>query len=378
MTSLPRTFRDAIVDSAEDWASESSRIGDYFANRLFTTAAADAADADGGCFRERDPWRLQPCYLSMRLPKTGKLKVDLETGWESYSYPYEDVLQNVQYGVGTEWIRLHRGVPTKNSDISEFELFRAWYRTVQRYTDLAITMQHDILPGIGGLAGRFAALVKGRYATGLWVEDLHRGLLWRVRGENMPGKQRFQPASWSWASVSLTSICYDLITDDPREEWLQDWLDILKVEAPLASSNSFGEAKGGMLHVSSYLRHFRKEPRSSGGGKSYEYKSCELVDSTTSETAGTLCLDRSPKSSETAPSVYCLPVLHRQFEAHRGHGATGYWKGLSEKSICLALQPVFAKDGEEHLKRVGVARITDQRWNLKAFPKRGKRVMYLE
>lgn len=65
MTSLPRTFRDAIVvtrsmgiiflwidslcilqDSAEDWASESSRIGDYFANCLFIIAAADAADAD--------------------------------------------------------------------------------------------------------------------------------------------------------------------------------------------------------------------------------------------------------------------------------------------------------------------------------------------
>ncbi|KAL5353870.1 hypothetical protein ACLOAV_001914 [Pseudogymnoascus australis] len=261
----------------------------------------------------------------MRLPKMGKSEgLDPELDWESYSYPYEDVLARLTPDrlTGrskplldkTAWVmqelllaprilryekeRLKfacwKGESTENQPENKhpvsnfqrkFELFRVWRRTFQRYTDLAITMQHDILPGIGGLAGRFGALAKGRYAAGLWIEDLHCRLLWRVRGENMPGKQRFQPVSWSWASVSLTSIRYDLITDGPWEEWLQDWLEILKVEVPLASSNSFGEAKGGMLHVSGYLRNFGKGPRSSGVEKNYEYKSCELVDSTTSEMA---------------------------------------------------------------------------------------------
>jgi hypothetical protein len=53
-------------------------------------------------------------------------------------------------GIGTEWIHLYRGLPPDRCDTSASALYMAWYKTIERYTDLAITMQHDMLPAIGG------------------------------------------------------------------------------------------------------------------------------------------------------------------------------------------------------------------------------------
>lgn len=87
MEALPQTFRDAVVvtralgidylwidslcilqDNPEDWASESSRMADVYANAVVTIAADQSSGCNGGIFAERDkgevyalPIKLSPC-----------------------------------------------------------------------------------------------------------------------------------------------------------------------------------------------------------------------------------------------------------------------------------------------------------------------------
>ena len=79
---LPKTFQDAIVvtrrldvrflwidslciiqDSEEDWAKESSLMGNVYQNGVCNIAATAAPNGSAGCFMERDPILAQKCRL---------------------------------------------------------------------------------------------------------------------------------------------------------------------------------------------------------------------------------------------------------------------------------------------------------------------------
>jgi hypothetical protein len=96
---------------------------------------------------------------------------------------------------------------------------RDWYLSMGRYTGRALSYPKDRLPAISALAAVMSSSLGGDYVAGLWVGDLHRGLLWAHFGVTTPEKylhdtatsdegedtaderleDRYLAPSWSWA-----------------------------------------------------------------------------------------------------------------------------------------------------------------------------------
>ncbi|KAK4038544.1 heterokaryon incompatibility protein-domain-containing protein [Parachaetomium inaequale] len=430
-----------LQDSHADWAAESSRMGAYFSNCTLVLAAADAADSIEGMFRARNPWGVQPARIMMRLPSVATVtRVDRERAWSYHAWPAAehtvDVrrgmgewvdrrdggkrivwgpldgrawtmqelvlggrvvrwegggvrwvcrggeadenlpgimdpawqgfagqgLGEVSKGLGVGWVRLLGREEARREGVERLELYLDWYGTVERYTVRAITKQFDILPAIGGLASRFRELVDDRYVAGLWEKDLHHGLLWTVEGPIRPGEQRFKAPSWSWASLNLTSIKFDEVPLPKYEVWERDWFEVREITTPAASANEYGEVGGGMLRVKGYLREVQLGGPSVAG-KVYEIRKNRLLNPETGESLGDIFLDHPRMSTDPPLQVWCLPVLHAGSDND------------NLTSICLALVPEGG--GEQILGRIGLARITNKRWDRGFFPEGGKRLVCL-
>lgn len=87
LTDLSQTFQDSVVvatnmnvrylwidslciiqDSFDDWAKESSRMGEYYMNSLFNILAISASDGSGGCFIAGNPLQITPCQVNIHFP----------------------------------------------------------------------------------------------------------------------------------------------------------------------------------------------------------------------------------------------------------------------------------------------------------------------
>lgn len=105
---LPKTFRDAMEvaqhfgisyiwidrlcifqDSAEDWQKEAATMQDVYRNALFSICALGAQDGDAGCFFERDPKKVAPTIVSLKLTEDGeekafRLGLDKGRSWQLF------------------------------------------------------------------------------------------------------------------------------------------------------------------------------------------------------------------------------------------------------------------------------------------------------
>jgi hypothetical protein len=79
-----------------------------------------------------------------------------------------------------------------------------WYSLVSDYVTRDLTNSNDIFPAISGLAREIGRQTSNAYAAGIWLEDIHRGLLWQMNGAGTTTKTYLAP-SWSWASLDLTT-----------------------------------------------------------------------------------------------------------------------------------------------------------------------------
>jgi hypothetical protein len=106
MDDLSHTFRDAVIlarqmsiryvwidslciiqDSADDWRTESSKMGEYYMNALFNIAAVSSFDGSEGCFMTRDVLPLTPIPISIRFPDgtpkaTSEIFIRPSIGWD--------------------------------------------------------------------------------------------------------------------------------------------------------------------------------------------------------------------------------------------------------------------------------------------------------
>ncbi|KAH6844625.1 heterokaryon incompatibility protein-domain-containing protein [Chaetomium sp. MPI-CAGE-AT-0009] len=271
----------------------------------------------------------------------------------------------VAKGLGAGWVRLLGGEGRMREAVNRQELYMDWYRTVEKYTVRAITKQFDILPAVGGLASRFQELVDDRYVAGLWEKDIHQGLLWTVEGPIQPGEQPFRAPSWSWASINLTSIKFDQVPQPKYHGvWAKDWFKVEEITTPLASLNEYGEVDGGMLRVTGYLREVQLAG-ASVADKVYEIRKNALLDPLTGEALGNVFLDYPRMSTDPPLHIWCLPVLYA--------GSTGG----NLTSVCLAVLPVEGENGEQKLRRIGLAKVTNKKWDHSFFPNGGERRLCL-
>jgi hypothetical protein len=263
---LPRTFRDSIIlcrqldirylwidclciiqDDDKDWQQECEKMSDIFENSYLTISALRARDGDGGLFhlRKQDNtylraqdgtllglrrreyglaedvhvsstgnrgWILQEKILSPALLHFGNSQMH----WECKNATISEARAHTHIpGSGPLKYALHEA-QRQGCHLYPQGHFIAWNMIMQRYSRMDLTSEYDRLPAILGLARRFQQSLRVTFVAGLWLEDLHRGLLWNrdristsrqseqdheVKQPRVLAKCATAP-SWSWITAA--------------------------------------------------------------------------------------------------------------------------------------------------------------------------------
>ena len=82
-----------------------------------------------------------------------------------------------------------------------------WQLIVGNYTSRSLTNRNDTLPGISGIASKFARFLKEEYRAGLWYSPSDPSnfldeLLWSVTRHEKVSSGDYTAPSWSWAGQS--------------------------------------------------------------------------------------------------------------------------------------------------------------------------------
>ena len=103
---------------------------------------------------------------------------------------------------------LLRGLEKNIREASPDGYFFIWCMAVRLYSEKNLTVKTDRLAAISGIANVFRRTYKATPLPGLWLEDLHRGLLWFRAQKNPCHPQDGQRVpTWSWVSID-SPICY--------------------------------------------------------------------------------------------------------------------------------------------------------------------------
>lgn len=303
---LPQTFIDAVEttrklnikyiwidsicivqDRAAEWATESLKMAQYYQNAILNIAITDTASKKGFLLACPD----QPFLKLVRLP------YGLQAGYFYISKPVWHINTRFQVAVQNsdlmrrgwvfqEWLlcrrilyftpnhiffECHSGQP--RSEGQDFvSLFKAdlgrfkrgyqldgtapcWYRIVRYYSRLDLTKVSDRIVALAGVAQEMRESFEAvdvrenkyrrlEYVCGLWLRDIHRGLLWEswrpLLTTEEPSYKEVQNAStWSWISI-MTGVFWW----DDRKEKVQDAFTITKICPHLPTEGTLIFAKG--------------------------------------------------------------------------------------------------------------------------------------
>ncbi|KAH7309994.1 heterokaryon incompatibility protein-domain-containing protein [Rhexocercosporidium sp. MPI-PUGE-AT-0058] len=134
-----------------------------------------------------------------------------------------------------------------------------WYMMLNNsYRGRKITMDSDVFPALAGVAEEVGRRSGFHYKAGLWLEDIHRGLLWQPLHSLKKSKDVSCP-SWSWASARLPAPDCRLALDRYAAGHRATVLD---VEIKTTGENEFGRISSGTLKLECNVHSFNdwKEP----------------------------------------------------------------------------------------------------------------------
>ncbi|KAH9211719.1 heterokaryon incompatibility protein-domain-containing protein, partial [Leptodontidium sp. 2 PMI_412] len=305
---LTKTFQDAIIvarrlgiqflwidslciiqGSQEDWARESSVMGDVYKNALCNIAATAAPDGRTGCFLERNPLLARTCRLRIEgLPGPApKSQVyDLARGdfWKQgiSAAPLIRrgwVLQErilapriIHFGKTQLFWECHEldscemfpdGVPREylGDEADRFwpldpmiDSFILWRGIVETYTKCLLTERKDKLVAISAIARQFEPILKDEYIAGLWRRHLAQHLLWKVvtpQSAALPttDSEIYCAPSWSWASVPGPVFLNTYIARQDRPVMIE----ILEAKLETQTGDPMGMVTGGHIKVRGWL-----------------------------------------------------------------------------------------------------------------------------
>jgi hypothetical protein len=248
-----------VQDDVADWKREAPKMAQYYQFSTLSVAGTEPS-RELGLFKEF-PDDYQPWSRLARLPyrdSNGQLG-----GW-FYAYrrksslhdEYERTIKNSQIlqrgWIVQEWILSRRllwytpvgiyfecqELPARTAfqeqlnddhkndqnvhlalktsyDFSHGNSFDHWYRMVELYAPTFLTkVDQDRMLALSSLAQAIKEKLQhidqkdtkerndlaGAYCAGLWLQDIHRGLLWMMTGESKAIPKLQNAASWSWIS----------------------------------------------------------------------------------------------------------------------------------------------------------------------------------
>lgn len=234
-----------LQDVQSDWVAESSRMQDYYKHAVFTITADLSTGNDGflhysrpkllpefevpfwknnlraGSFFVRErldypwttqsplherAWTLQESMLSCRVLHFSQVEQywDCQKHFRCESNGASFIPDPLQGGIGIKHFflapRLSKLQYAHNKEMLCFaEPQTRWLTIVSNYVERAITYEKDRLPALSGVAKEIHLQTNMVYKAGIWMADIHRGLLWSTIGTGLCSSNYIAP-SWSWAS----------------------------------------------------------------------------------------------------------------------------------------------------------------------------------
>ena len=302
-----------IQDSVEDWTYESNRMQHYYKHSI-VTIASDLASSDHQGFLsvtrqqrikpvkvpfqaglipslshayirdindvglpgyknkgsplEQRAWALQETLLAPRTLHYTQEQLVFEcqkyTITESDFNPKGltdiDVYTTIkQYFLKPECSRNDSLVRADPTYAEFYKPLSRWYRVIEEYFLRSLTFESDRLAAISGIAREIQQQSGMTYKAGIWVEDLHVGLLWSIacRGEK---HTVYHAPSWSWASLIIHTDWGKHLTPD-FQVYLGQWeievdseypkAEVLEVDVGFADGNPYGRIISGRLELKS-------------------------------------------------------------------------------------------------------------------------------
>ncbi|KAI1133333.1 HET-domain-containing protein [Nemania abortiva] len=263
---LSRTFQDAvdicrrldiyyiwidslciIQDSDEDWAEESAKMAEIYANAFLTIAATKSRDGTGGCYSDRDADYVNcgtvyegSVYIRGQMPRFGgPIGSKRAKGWpllqRGWVYQEMSLSTRVLHFGSQEVVwqcRTHRRSESGSNDSDHATITfsdglvpsegkhndvwddgspndHPWYDIVDVYSGLALSFEKDKLPALAAISQGSSKerAVDDRFLAGLWKNSLLLDMLWETYPQssaNRPGQKPVGSSapSWSWASVT--------------------------------------------------------------------------------------------------------------------------------------------------------------------------------
>lgn len=189
--------------------------------------------------KDRLTWHCRTCSCA-EVDPTGAFVIDAK------GYPNRESLyqtSNLKYLRHTpEELkqRLQEARTLASGPMQRFTLHSLWDYIVKNFVTRSITYDSDRLPAISGIAKEVARHTGHTYKAGLWVENIHADLLWRVDGSSTKTRMYTGP-SWSWISQVLEKGS-KLVTI--REQRYPDerriGASILSIDVVLESEDPYG------------------------------------------------------------------------------------------------------------------------------------------
>ncbi|KAK3897859.1 heterokaryon incompatibility protein-domain-containing protein [Staphylotrichum tortipilum] len=318
---LPANFRDAITitrrlgfrylwidslcivqDSEQDWANESRKMGDIYANSTLTISAMAASASTVGILHpdttspaaatpqaatldvssenssplaigiersQRDEesldtldsnspltargWTLQEYVLSPRHLFYGKCRIY----WKCPSAVYSDEaaepllpgprIPDVTFDVLSSLLHPEALHSQRRATAHRSVVLQHYYRLVCAFSRRKLTFASDKLPAFSGLAQRLHAVIGGDYLAGLWSSDIKNGLLWTPEaGYCRHVTEPYRAPSWSWAVADgpvITDFAGETVAYPTRFD-----MQLLEYSVtPRDANNPFGHLKDGYL-----------------------------------------------------------------------------------------------------------------------------------
>ncbi len=130
-------------------------------------------------------------------------------------------------------------------------MYSRWFAIVRDYTGRSLTEQTDVLSALSGLASAFQNLLRDEYISGLWKNDLIRGMCWdrstvlkrnfRITPATQKAREGYIP-SWSWASIIG---CRVMNTLEDEATWplttVEETAQVVLVRSTLKKRDVFGQ-----------------------------------------------------------------------------------------------------------------------------------------
>jgi hypothetical protein len=131
-------------------------------------------------------------------------------------------------------------------------LLRSWYTIVDQYRNRRLTFEKDKFPALSGLAMEMAERIKYTYVAGLWLEDIHDGLLWSTIGTYCRSPDYVAP-SWSWACLTQLSTphMYEYRRFRSRDTGYNTMKSakILRVDISTVGGDPYGQVTSATLRI---------------------------------------------------------------------------------------------------------------------------------